>query len=92
MYQETKLSRHRRRLIQERVFNQKTGNIRFSTDEVIQERVLKNDYTKLYTLEDLTKWIDWGLRKNIIKKSNEKEDIELLMKWIDLLGKKSFDL
>lgn len=86
------LRRNRKRRFRDEDFNMKTGKKVFSNDEVIKERVLKQDYRKLYTFEDLTKWIEWGLRKNIIKKSNKKEDIELLMKWIDLLGRKSFDL
>ena len=86
------LNRNRKRLNEDKVFKLKTGKTVFSTDKVIEERVLKQDYRKLYTFEDLTKWIEWGLRKNIIQKSNKKEDIELLMKWIDLLGRKSFDL
>ena len=86
------LSRNRRRRNEDKVFKMKTGKTVFSKNKVIEERVLKQDYRKLYTFEDLTKWIEWGLRKNVIKKSNKKEDIELLMKWIDLLGRKSFDL
>ena len=86
------LRRNRNRRNEDKVFKMKTGKTVFSTDKVIEERVLKQDYRKLYTFEDLTKWIEWGLRKNIIQKSNKKEDIELLMKWIDLLGRKSFDL
>jgi hypothetical protein len=86
------LNRNRRKRNEDKVFKMKTGKSVFSTNKVIEERVLKQDYRKLYTFEDLTKWIEWGLRKNIIKKSNKKEDIEVLMKWIDLLGRKSFDL
>lgn len=86
------LNKSRRRRNEDKVFKMKTGKSVFSANKVIEERVLKQDYRKLYTFEDLTKWIEWGLRKNIIKKSNKKEDIELLMKWIDLLGRKSFDL
>lgn len=90
MYDSNKILNKRR--FRDEDFKLTSGKKTFSSNKVIEERVLKQDYRKLYTFEDLTKWIEWGLRKNIIKKSNKKEDIELLMKWIDLLGRKSFHL
>ncbi|NVK75884.1 MAG: hypothetical protein HWE24_20610 [Oceanospirillaceae bacterium] len=59
-------------------------------ERVIKERVLKGDYKKVYTLEEIWKWILWGLNKGIIKKNNEKDNIENIMKWIDLLGRSRF--
>jgi hypothetical protein len=32
----------------------------------------------------------WGLKKGIIKRDNDKENIENIMKWIDLLGRSRF--
>jgi len=61
--------------------------IEFESDDVLKERVLRNDFKKIYTLSDISKWVEYGLRKGVIKKSNKKEDIEMVMKWIDLLGK-----
>ena len=59
----------------------------FDSDEMLRERVLKNDYRKIYSLSDISKWVEYGLRNGVIKRSSKKEDIELLMKWIDLLSK-----
>lgn len=58
--------------------------------KVILERVLKGDYRKVYSLEEIWKWIMWGLKKGIIKRSKEKDNIENIMKWIDLLGRSRF--
>ena len=65
----------------------KLEQIKYSSDEEIRERVLKNDYSKVYTLSDISKWIEYGLRKGIIQKGNSKENTELMVKWIDILGK-----
>ena len=37
--------------------------------ELIKERVLKGDYRKVYSLEEIWKWIEWGLKKGIINRS-----------------------
>ena len=58
--------------------------------KLIKERVMKNDYRKVYSLEEIWKWVEWGLHKGIIKKNGDKENIENIMKWIDLLGKSRF--
>lgn len=63
------------------------GVIDFDRNELIKERVLKNDFTKIYTLKDISKWVEYGLKNGMIKRSGEREDVELMMKWIDLLGK-----
>ena len=65
----------------------KLEQIKYSSDEEIRERVMKNDYSKVYTLSDISKWIEYGLRKGIIQKGNSKENTELMVKWIDILGK-----
>ena len=57
-------------------------------NNLIRERVIKNDFRKVYSLEELRKWIEYGINKGVIKKSGKKEDVELLMKWIELLDKK----
>lgn len=59
-------------------------------EKIIRERVLKGDFRKVYSLEEIWKWILWGLDKGIIKKSKEKDNIENIMKWIDLLGRSRF--
>jgi len=56
-------------------------------NKLIRERVIKNDFKKVYSLEEISKWIEYGINKGIIKKNNKKEDVELLLKWIELLDK-----
>jgi hypothetical protein len=60
--------------------------------EKINERVLNNKVEKLYSLNDISKWLSYGLKIGVIKKSNKKEDLEMLFKWIDLLDKKNIDV
>ena len=57
---------------------------------LIRERVMKSDYRKVYSLEEIWKWIEWGLKKGIIKRTNDEKNIENVMRWIDLLGKSRF--
>jgi len=59
-------------------------------EKTIKERVIKGEYRKVYNLEEIWKWIMWGLKKGIIKRDNDKENIENIMKWIDLLGRSRF--
>ena len=66
---------------------EKDYEIEFESNEMLLDRVLKNDFKRVYSLGDINKWIMYGLEKGIINKSNDKENIEMLMKWIDLLGK-----
>ena len=66
---------------------EKDYEIDFESNEMLLDRVLKNDFKRVYSLGDINKWIMYGLEKGIINKSNDKENIEMLMKWIDLLGK-----
>ena len=61
--------------------------IDFESNEMLLDRVLKNDFKRVYSLSDINKWIMYGLEKGVINKSRDKENIEMLMKWIDLLGK-----
>lgn len=70
------------------------GVIEFDKDELIRERVLRSDYNKIYTLRDISRWVEYGLKNGMIKKGGSKEDIEMIIKWIDLLGKggKNFEL
>ena len=67
-------------------------DLEFDDDDMLQERVLRNDYSQLYSLQDISKWVEYGLRKGVIKRSNKKEDVEMIMKWIDLLNKKKIAL
>ena len=59
-------------------------------EDILFERVIKGDFRKVYSLEEIWRWIMWGLKKGIIKKSKDKESIENIMKWIDLLGRSRF--
>ena len=59
-------------------------------EDILFERVIKGDFRKVYSLEEIWRWIMWGLKKGIIKKSKDKESIENIMKWIDLLGRSMF--
>ena len=48
--------------------------IDFESDEIILERVLNGDFKKVYTLKDISKWVEYGLKNNIstiIKKATE---------------------
>ena len=59
-------------------------------EKLIKERVLKGDYRKVYSLEEIWRWIEWGLKKGIINRSSDDKNIENVMKWIDLLGRSRF--
>mgnify|MGYP003388713679 CR=1 FL=1 len=39
----------------------------------IKERVIKSDYRKVYSLEEIWKWIEWGLKKGIINRTNDEK-------------------
>ena len=71
---------------------QEEYDIDFESDDVLHERVLKNDYTQMYSLKDISKWIEYGVRQGVVRRSSDKEDIEMIMKWIDLLNKKKVAL
>lgn len=58
----------------------------------LDERVLNNNVKKLYTLSDIGKWLNYGYKNGVIKRSNKKEDIEMLYKWVDLLGNKNIEV
>jgi len=58
----------------------------------LDERVINNNVKKLYTLNDIGKWLNYGYKNGVIKRSNKKEDIEMLYKWIDLLGNKNIEV
>ena len=61
--------------------------IKWESEEMLRERVLKNDFKRVYSLSDISKWVEYGIRNGVVRRSSKKEDVELLMKWIDLLGK-----
>ena len=58
------------------------GVIDFEKDDIIKERVLRNDFSKVYTLKDISKWVEYGLKNGLIKKGGEKKDVEMILKWI----------
>ena len=53
----------------------------------ISERRLYPKTQRVYTLNDLSKWVKYGISLGIIKRSGEKEDLDMIMKWIDMLDK-----
>ena len=53
----------------------------------ISERRLYPKSQRVYTLNDLSKWVKYGISLGIIKRSGEKEDLDMIMKWIDMLDK-----
>ena len=61
--------------------------IKWESEDMLRERVLKNDFKRVYSLSDISKWVEYGIRNGVVRRSSKKEDVELLMKWIDLLGK-----
>tara|TARA_B110000483_G_C18099980_1_gene505430 strand:- start:336 stop:605 length:270 start_codon:yes stop_codon:yes gene_type:complete len=61
--------------------------IKWESEAMLRERVLRNDFKKIYSLSDISKWVEYGIKNGLVKRSSKREDIELLMKWIDLLGK-----
>ena len=61
--------------------------IKWESEDMLRERVLKNDFKRVYSLSDISKWVEYGIRNGVVRRSSKKEDVELLTKWIDLLGK-----
>ena len=59
-------------------------------EDILFERVIKGDFRKVYSLEEIWRWIMWGLKKGIINRSSDDKNIENVMKWIDLLGRSRF--
>lgn len=53
----------------------------------ITERKLYPSTNRKYTLNDISNWVKYGLKLGVIKRSGEKEDVEMIMKWIDMLDK-----
>lgn len=55
--------------------------------KTIKERKLYPNANRKYTLNDISRWVKYGISIGVIKKSSDKEDIEMIMKWIDMLDK-----
>ena len=53
----------------------------------VNERKLYPQSKRVYTLNDLSKWVKYGIQLGVIKRSGEKEDLEMIIKWIDMLDK-----
>ena len=53
----------------------------------VNETRLYPQSKRVYTLNDLSKWIKYGIQLGVIKRSGEKEDLEMIIKWIDMLDK-----
>lgn len=58
-----------------------------SRKKIVKERRLYPSTNRKYTLNDISNWIKYGLQLGVIKRSGEKEDVEMMMKWIDMLDK-----
>ena len=58
----------------------------------ISERRLHPKSKRVYTLDDLSKWVKYGISLGVIKRSREKEDLEMIMKWIDMLERGNINL
>ena len=57
----------------------------------LRERKLYSS-NRVYNLNDISRWVKYGLELGVIKRSSEKEDVEMIMKWIDMLGDKKFNV
>lgn len=58
----------------------------------VEERVLNNNVKKMYNLNDIGRWLDYGFKLGVVKKSNKKEDLLMLYKWVELLGNKNIEV
>ena len=56
-------------------------------EKSVNERKLYPQSKRVYTLNDLSKWVKYGIQLGVIKRSGEKEDLEIIIKWIDMLDK-----
>ena len=61
--------------------------------KIVKERQLYNRGSgRVYNLNDISRWVKYGIELGIIKRSGEKEDIEMIMKWIDMLDNSKFNV
>ena len=67
---------------------QEEYDIEFDNDDIIKERVLNSKFDKIYTLKDISRWVEYGIRNKLIKHN----DTAGVMKWIDLLDGKHIKL
>lgn len=58
----------------------------------LDERNLLKKVERKYSLRDISKWLEYGFNIGVIKKSSEKEDVEMIMKWIDKLKDSDFNV
>lgn len=58
----------------------------------LNERNLLKKVERKYSLRDISKWLEYGFNIGVIKKSSEKEDVEMIMKWIDKLKDSDFNV
>ena len=64
-----------------------------NTTENLKEKVLKSNYKKVYNLDQIWKWVKWGMKKGVINRSRDKENMKNIIKWIEILNKnKNIDL
>ena len=55
--------------------------------KLVKERTLYGGSKRVYNLNDISRWVKYGFQLGVIKKGGEKEDVEMIMKWIDMLDK-----
>lgn len=60
--------------------------------KILKERQLYGKSGRVYNLNDISKWVKYGIQLGVIKRSGEKEDIEMIMKWIDMLDNGKFNV
>lgn len=64
-----------------------------NTTKNLKEKVVKGNYKKVYNLDQIWKWVKWGMKKGVINRSRDKENMKNIIKWIEILNKnKNIDL
>ena len=54
----------------------------------VSEKVIKSNYKKVYNYNDITKWIKYGLRNNLINMDDKKSVYD----WVSVLQKINFEV
>lgn len=60
----------------------------------MKKKLLKerNLVSRKYTLNDISRWVKYGMSIGVIKKDGSKENVEMVMKWIDMLSDSDFNI
>lgn len=54
----------------------------------VNEKVIKNSFKKVYNYNDINKWINYGLKNNLINMNDKKSVYD----WVSVLQKINFEL